>query len=644
MADKIAYYEIRYRIGQEPLEPGMRWFPEWYRSKRNRFVDRPDKEREVSACFETGRIVTLTGIGGTGKTRLAIACAARRANLYEDGVFFVSLATADLAENPASVSTRRSLAFVCQAISSALKRTGKEAQPEALFEWLKTKQILLLLDNYDSVRCEEVGHFLLKLVAETSGVSLLVIGRETLDAVNVEVLVDLNEGMTDAEARTLFLERARLKNRLRGDLSKEQERELRRILILTERIPLALELAAARIEDYSLQKIAQGLARTPLRKRGKAVGLRADDTIALRRHRSLERSLTWSYRLLDVTTQRLLTTASLFADTFDAATLQAVYGPKKVRKGLRALRTASLVRRQEDVDSTGAYRFRLHRATREFASQRLAELPNSHNIMRRFVSHYVTLVKENRDKLDDLSRLPLLDNEWRNTLAAADLAAEIQDHWSVILLSMIDRFLDLRGLWFEQVGVCLKALASARADDDRQNEGVALHHLGSAYRSQGRWAEAIEVYQQSLSIDREFKDRIGEGKTLCNLGLVYDSQGHWEEAIEVYQQSLSISREFKDRIGEGGILNNMGFVYRSQGRWEEALAVHQQSLNIYREFKYRVGEGHALCNMALVYKARGESTQALTLARQAVDVFEAIAAKNHLKRAQELLEEMESGS
>lgn len=606
-----AVYEILYFTGQESKEPGMQWFSEWYRSTRNRLIERTDKETEVLACLVSGRLCTITGIGGAGKTRLAVACAAKLAGLY-DTMLFVSLATADLVENPEAVTESRNVAFVAQAIGAALNRKGEEVQPENLFQWLRTKNLLLLLDNYETVACDMVRQYLIKLVTDTVGVSLLVTGRQPVGVDDVEQLVDLNIGMTDQEAHDLFLDRARMKGQLKGDLTSAQETQLSRILALTEKIPLALELAAAHIKRYTLHEIANGIEETPLGKMGTAIAGRGDDYISQNRNRSLKRSLTWSYNLLDTIGQRVLATTSIFADSFDAATLQAVHGDPEATDGLTALQETSLVFYTDGSEENEGYRFRLHRITREFADEYLRSLPTAEVTKRRFVAHYMNVVNSSVKEPNDLSGYPLLDKEWRNILQSAKIAEEIHDSNAVINFARIGSFLNLRGHLAEDETLRSKALDAAERENNPRLHGLLLNNRGATYQTLGRWDEAIDHYEQSLIIAREYGDLDVQSFALNNLGRVYADRGQWDRAISVYGQSLDIKRQLGDYVGEGRTLGNLGTVYLRQGHFQDAMIAYQRALTISREVKPRdrLSEGNMLACIGTIDLQQGRFNEA----------------------------------
>ena len=279
--------------------------------------------------------MTIKAEGGMGKTRLAVACAAKVADLFPDGVYFVPLA--EVLPNEGAVA---------EAIGRALGLGGKEALPASVLEYLRPRTVLLILDNYESVIPPandpepKVARYLSRLIAEAHGLRLLVTGRSPVNIIDVEKIIPLDDGMEDDEALALFLDRARLRWGSDRDLTAAERPHWDRIRDLTDRIPLAIELAAAWVGYSELREIADGLAATPL---GDQTALppgaiRFDSEIARQRHDSLIRSLDWSYQLLGKTAgqaaQSLFATCGLFADTFDAPTLATIAGVASVKTAL----------------------------------------------------------------------------------------------------------------------------------------------------------------------------------------------------------------------------------------------------------------------------------------------------------------------
>ncbi len=548
---------------EPPKKPGTQWPPDWYQREKRTYVPRPGLETQVVDQFRRNpgpRIVTLKAEGGMGKTRLAIECAGQVFDLFPDGVHFVSLTT-----------TLPSEEAVAEAIGRALGLPAQACLPATVLDDLKKRTALLVLDNYESVDDPDhkVGRYLVRLVTEAHGLRLLVTGRSTVRAKGLEwIIEDLNEGMTPDEARALFLDQARQNWGKNRDLTAAEEPQWARILELTAKIPLAIELAAAWTGNFSIKKIADGLESTPL---GKETGLppdaiHSDANIADGRHDSLTRSLDWSYNLLAKPLQTIFATCGLFADSFDEPTLADIAGVPEVQDVLIRLTNASLIRRQEADD--GSNRYRLHRFTREYARHRLDEDPAvADETRRRFVAHYARLAEENALDPNEIVRYARLDMEWRNALAASRMARSLQDMPSLGSMNPLGYFLQFRGLWSEAEFLYQQVLAGVRAANDKRNEGLVLNDMGPVYRAQSRLDEAIDAYAKALDISRKLRDRVGEAQALNNMGNVYLEQGRYTEALDTLTRALAILRdpETKDRVGEGQALNNMGIRLRGPG-------------------------------------------------------------------------------
>ena len=598
-ANPETVWELLYDNGESRGRPGTRWVPEWYKGEQNRYIARADKQDEVCQAFQNrqddlpSRLVTLKGEGGMGKTRLAIACALQMVGLFPHGVYFVDLS-----------GRQRSRSDVAEAIASALDLPSADAQPESLLETLQDREMLLILDNYESVDSQDVALYLSALISRTASLRLLVTGREAVKIDDLERIVSLDDGMKPDEAIALFLSYARLK---KGDHWAPRDTEtddLAQIQQLTERIPLALELAAARVSDYTLSEIAHSLDATPL---GRMTSLaersvRAD---ASAYHSSLMRSLDWSYSLLEQDARDLFPMLSLFAASFTRIDTAAVADLEDdcAHDLLVRLHDASLVRRSDLDDTT---RYHLHRFTRAYAGSKLSSQETADA---RFVAYYCRLIAENKD-LNAPDCRALLTAEWQNILAAVTYAERQSDWQSVLSLADLVPFLALRSLWSKQARLSERVLTAARATGNRLEESKALNNLGDVYTAQGKWEQATDAYQASLVLYRDLGDALGEAGSRNDLGNVFYSQGMWENAEQSYLASLRLYRELGSTLGEGHALNNLGNVSYAQDQWDKAEGFYRQSLEHYQKIGDRHGMGNALNNLGNVYKAQGKWAEA----------------------------------
>ncbi|BCM90135.1 putative HTH-type transcriptional regulator [Abditibacteriota bacterium] len=623
-------HEVLYYADQQPREPGLRYFVGFYQHERNRYIERRAKEKEVLAHF-TGkgpskrreRLVVIHAEGGMGKTRLAVACAAQMAGAFTDGVHFVNLA------NIPDISVRSEVVLV-EAIAEALGWGGQNINAEGLVSNLFARQLLLVLDNYESVACEAANRLVSRLAIDTLGAYVLVTGRQGAQVDDLQNPISLDGGMALPEAEKLFKDRARQagKNTWRDDEAAPLAEILRLVSVEPESesesgpIPLAVELSAAWTgANRTLWQIADSLRETPLDDEGGVLqpapfAVRADDDITDQRHRSLKRSFDWSFKQLATLPngthlQELFVRCGLFGDSFTPEIVAAISGYQTAATDtdLTALQRVSLLRSRED-QVAHIFRFYQHRFTRAYARFKLAEHPRASDFNNKFIAHYTSLVSHCED-LNLSTNRAALDESWRNILAAARWAIETQEYFSLFSLTdVLTPFFQLRGLWSEWESLYLLLLSAIQTLNLRELEGAALNNLGNVYQAQGRVSEAEKAFQDSLAICREFGDRLGEGKTLTNLGIVYQKQGRFAEAGEVYGDSLIIKREFGDRLGEGKTLTNLGIVYRVQGRFAEAKNAFQNSLTICREFGDRITEGAVLNNLGNVYQAQGHLAEA----------------------------------
>lgn len=365
-------------------EPGARWLPAWYQGERNRYTPRSSLQDTILKTFaipqldgSTPRLVTLHGFGGMGKTRLAVACATQAAGRFKDGVFFIPFETKPKPKEA-----------IAAAIAAALGLGGDTALPTNLLHVLRDKEMLLILDNYETVDSDEVRAYLADLLNHTRLVHLLITGREAAKLIDVEQLIDLDTGMTMQEAVGLFVTRAQLKKGRHWQPNADEMHIVEKILTLTECIPVAIELATAWTDKRTLAEIAEDLEATPLGATT-AEPPRSRRTDTADRHRSLTRCLDWSFDLLEGPAQEGFTRLGVFADTFTAHSVASICGVRDAQGLLDRLQDASLVRRTE-VEGYSSYA--MHRFTRAYAAQKLDAHPDACSIRQRLIAYGQQLV------------------------------------------------------------------------------------------------------------------------------------------------------------------------------------------------------------------------------------------------------------
>ena len=553
--------------------------------------------RESCAC--------ITGMGGIGKTELALLIAERLRDDYPDAQFFINLQGTDAKP----CSPQEAMAICIRAFLGPDAKLSEE--PEQLSHLYRSqlsgKRVLLLLDNAaDSAQ--------VRPLIPPTGCAVMVTSRQsvTLPGMTPLTLYPLIE----EEARQLLLEIAP-----RAEPAAEQ------ICKLCGYLPLALRAAGSLLRitaalepvDYAMQLQDERSRLERIGTEGVEIGVAA--------------SFNLSYARLGSEGARVFRLLSVFPATFDAAAEEVVCADRG-HVQLNVLRRRSLVLYDESTK-----RYRLHDLARLFADAKLSAKERAVG-QKRFATHY----KDVLDAADDLyleggdslfRGLALFDLEWGNIQAghawvvAQTDAADADVAWLRVSYPDAGLYvLDLRQHLRERIRWLEIALAEFRQMQHRKGEGAALGNLALAYANLGETRRAIQLHQQQLEIVREIGDRRAEGIALGNLGIAMLDLGESHLAIWFYKRCLAITREVGDRRGEGYARGNLGLAYAELGETRRALKFYKQALLIYREIDDRRSEGKNLWNMSLALDQLGERAQAIQYAQQALTIFEQIEDPN----------------
>ncbi len=559
------------------------------------FTGRAVELEALKAAVRQGKTTALFGVrgmGGVGKTTLALKLAHEITPLYPDGQIFL-----DLLGVTTPLSAAEAMAHVIRAFHPERQLPASETELAPLYRSvLHGKRVLLLMDN-------AAGKEQVEPLLPPEGSALLVTSRVRF-ALPGLVKRDIDE-LPREESRELLL-------KICPRIGKHAENLAR----VCGNLPLALRVAASTLEER------RALSPRPYLLR-----------LAARRERlePVETALSLSYKLLSKKLKMRWCQLAMFPDTFDLEGVAAVWKVKDTEPFLAELERNSLVELEE-----ASKRYRLHDLVRSFVETRLgeAERPMARE---RHARHYVGVLRS-ADRLylkggEDLVRgLKLFDLEWRNIQAGYAFAAteSSQSNAGAQLCNDYPRAggfcLSLRQTPGEMITWLTPALAAAQRLSDRVAEGRHLGALGIAYSHLGEARRAIEFFEQCLAIARETGDRRSEGSALGNLGNAYQLLGEPHRAFEFYEQVLAIAREFGDRRAEGHYLNNLGLAYTDLRDFQRAIDLFEQALAITREIGDREGEGSNLCNLGIAYENLEEPHQAiesyeqhLTIAREIGD-------------------------
>lgn len=604
------------------------------------------------------RLLTLTGPGGTGKTRLALEVMERSQDAFPDGVFFIDLAPVTDAE------------LVAQAMAHTLGTRELAGQHviDSLGQHLRERHLLLLLDNFEHVLL--AASFLSRLLGACPRTKVLATSRVVLRLAGEHnypvpplTLPEPHEKLSatqvqEYEAVRLFGARAQAAKPNFG-ITEDNSTAITEICRRLDGLPLALELAAARVRLLSPQALLARLGdRLALLTGG------PQDVPA--RQRTLRATLDWSYGLLDASERRLLQRLSVFPGGCGLEAAGTVCGDEStdVLDGLTSLVDSSLLRQEET--STGDVRFRLLETIREYALARLAESSDGEATCRRQAEYYLALVEEAEPELTGVRQamwLERLEGEHDNlsavlgwSLARGDVDPALRiggglwrfwfirgyfqewERWLAAVESMVPgdaggtglakalfgkAVLLLREEYFEQAVIpAAKSLDLYRAAGDRWGMAACLVILGrvAIQRSEEAWDRGRLA--ESVRLAREVGEPWLLGWALVNLAETAWIFSDYGRATELFEESLSICRNAGDSPGMATALTLLGWLaVRHASDYELAAALLGEARTIYVEIGDKLGIANALLGLAMVSLSQGdyESARLLTEERQAVE-------------------------
>ncbi len=530
----------------------------------------------------SGRTQGLQGMGGVGKTALAIVLAHRLATRYPDAQLFLNLrgaADGQTAVPPAEAMRTVILAFRPDA--GQLPEEEEKLAPVYRSILAGAGRVLLVLDN-------AAGAGQVRPLLPPPGCLLLVTSRAHFKLPGLEVC-DL-DCLAPDKARALLVQLAPRIQPHEADAA-----------ALCGGLPIALEVFAGAVNDRSLTPVSELLAR--LR--------RGEDALA-----PVDAAFAVSEGLLVDAVRAAWHVLSVFTASFDLRAAAAVWGmeEKAALAAMQALLNASLT---EHNAANG--RFRLHDLVRQFCAGRLAG-PERTAALMRHAGHYRDVGAET-DELymkggeNVLRGLELFDRERTQIEAAFDWLQQAPDEESAaLLLSLVDGVVytsDMRFHPRQRIRWLEAQCAASRIVNNRLAEGTSLGNLGNAYRQLGNLQKAIQLHEQQLKIHHELNNRRGEGIALGSLATAYFVSGNTGKAVELYEQRLAIAHEVGDRRGEGTVLGNLGSAFRELGDAARAIEFYERQLLVVREIGDRIGEGNALGNLGVAYFDLGDARKAI---------------------------------
>ncbi|HEY1437015.1 MAG TPA: tetratricopeptide repeat protein [Casimicrobiaceae bacterium] len=583
------------------------------------FIGREDAIRAVKKHLSDAkvRLLTLSGVGGTGKTRLALQAAADMADEFEHGVFLVLLAALS---DPAQVLP--TIATAC-----AVREAAGRSLEEQLQDYLREKQMLLVLDNFEQVI--DGAPQVAALLTAAPRLKVLVTSREVLHLscerdypVPPLSLPDPKrlpplEHLAEYEAVELFIERA-VAVKPGFTLTNESAPAVAEICHRLDGLPLAIELAAAHARVLPPQRMLVELSHRLTFLKGGARDLPA-------RQKTLRGAIDWSHDLLTRDERKLFRRLGVFVGGCALEAIEAVCNIENdlsVLEIMESLIGKSLV---NETETHGEPRFSMLETIREYAGERLNATGEVERVRERHRDYFLALAEEAEPKLigaEQARWLQRLEDEHENLRAGLNWSlAEARAEGSLRLCGALQRFWWTRGHLAEGGEWCVRVLGKAGAEERTRERAMVLNAAGVLAFYQGDYPAARARHEEGLAIRRELGDRNGIAQSLANLGTVARYQGSFASARALHEESLAIRRELGSRGSIARSLNNLGNVALDQGDYPSARALHEEGLAIMRELGDRWSIATSLNNLGDVAYAQGDYPAARALYEEGLAIM-----------------------
>ncbi len=576
-----------------------------------RLVGRDDELAEVEKALAGARLLTLTGTGGVGKTRLALAAAARLGPRFADGAFLVELAPLTDAD------------LLHQQVLAALgvREEAGQGPSDTLAAHLRSRHLLLVLDN-----CE---HLVGPSAAMAEGL-LRSCPRLTVLATSREPLGVPGEttwrvpSLTLAGAMALFAERARA---IRPDFSVDDDvaPSLAQLCQRLDNIPLAIELAAARTSALSVPEIA---SRLDDRFRLLSGGART----AVPRQQTLRAMVDWTYDALSPVERRVFDRLAVFGSDFDLEAAEQVAGddtgpggvaPGDVLDVLTGLVDKSLVL-AERPGRGGPTRYRLLETMRHYARERLAESGEAAAVRSRHLRRAVALAQaaeaglEGPEQAAVLDRLETEHDDLRVALAWGTSGGDPEP--ALRLATALGRFWEVRGHLREGRSWLEAALGAGGGSEWPALRATALNWAAVLAQHQGDYAAAQGLYEHSLALRRRLEDRLGVAAALVGLGNLAALQGHLAQAAAKFSEAATIGRELDQPGALAAALTNLGWVAQAGGDLGRARTLYEEALALRRRLGDALGTALVLANLGDLALAQADLDTATSLHTEGLDL------------------------
>jgi predicted ATPase/DNA-binding winged helix-turn-helix (wHTH) protein len=560
-------------------------------SQRTSFVGRGDEKQTIRSLLMQPeiRLVTLTGPGGTGKTRLALEVASSLADTFINGTVFIPLAA--VTEPP----------MVLRAIGQALSIKEKVGdQPvETIINTIRDKHLLIILDNFEQVVA--AAPYISELLEGCPSIKVLVTSRAVLQIYGEHeylvpplALPDQHDSyppdaLATFSAIALFVERARAGNRL-FQLTNENAEAVTSICTRLDGLPLAIELVTARVKYQSPQALWDRLQTNT------ALSLLTGGPRDLgTRQQTLRAAIAWSYDLLAPEERQLFNRLAVFEDGYRVEAIERVCdiaGDLLLHPfdGMVVLMDKSLVHFQQDVE--GTTHFAMLQTIREYAQEQLTACGERELLTQRHAEYYLMLVNQ-PDEVGvgsaEIAWLNFLEQEHGNIRQALRwFIQSMNGEAALTMCSKLWRFWYTRG-YFREGLQWLDAGFKINGSTADQTIAKALHAEGMLSMAQGRYDIAIDRLEKALSIWKVQGNKSELANVLNSLGTLAMGQHKYDVATSLFQEALTLFRDSDNKRGVAGTTHNLGIIAFENKDYKTAQRYLQEALYTEREINFILG-------------------------------------------------------
>jgi predicted ATPase/class 3 adenylate cyclase len=625
-------YEVLW-TGKTPERPSGR---PWLEPVRflTRFIGREAEISQIMDAVPSHRLVTLRGMGGIGKTRLAAEVATRVSQGFDDGVFFVELANVRDSEG----------AVIGELVAKLeVNPAGFPDEATALLATFQNRRALLVLDNFEAVM--SAARFIGRLLRRCPGMRLLVTSQrllgvdgeqqfEVLPMAAPVIQPDITpEALDPLDGFQLFRDRARLK-KSDWEPSLAEGPCVAEILALTDGVPLSIELAAGWVGRISLPTLRDGLRR-------KRAGFlkRTGPTIEEKRHVSIQACIDWSFGLLLPEERELLGGISVFVGGFFPEDVAQVCGERNASAILDSLQAQSFLQSEESLVKT---RYSMLPTVREYAVEKIGDKAEA--LRRRHSEHFLKVLDFADDQIrgkEQMAGIGRVSADLDNIRAGMEFVLEVADYRSVVYYAQaFENYLRKKARFAESLLRGQQGLNAAQALNDAKLIATCHNNLGIAYQvlpTGDRGAnlqQAIACFEAALRVHTEREFPVDWAMTQNNLAAAYgdlptgDRAANLKQAIACFEAALRVHTEREFPVQWATTQNNLGNAYRDlptgdrAANLQRAIACYEAALRVYTEREFPVDWAMTQNNLGTAYQDLPTGDRGANI-QQAIACYEA---------------------